>query len=39
LSEKESKEEKQTTRMRPLTFNVKPKLEEDKHVYLATINN
>ncbi len=25
--------------MGPLTFNVNPKLEEDKHVYLATVNN
>jgi hypothetical protein len=39
LSEKGDKEEKQTTRMGPLTFNISPKLEEDKHVYLATINN
>jgi hypothetical protein len=38
-SEKESEEEKQTTRMGPLTFDVNPKLEEDKHVYLAAINN
>jgi hypothetical protein len=39
LSEKGDKEEKQTTRMGPLTFDVNPKLKEDKHVYLATINN
>jgi hypothetical protein len=39
LSEKESKEEKQTKRMGPLTFDVNPKLEEDKYVYLATIGN
>ncbi len=39
LSEKESKEEKQTTRMGPLTFNVNPKLKEDKHVYLAAVDN
>ncbi len=39
LSEKGDKEEKQTTRMRPLTFDVNPELEEDKHVYLAAINN
>jgi hypothetical protein len=39
LSEKEDKEEKQTTRMGPLTFNVNPKLKEDKHVYLAAVNN
>ncbi len=38
-SEKESKEEKQTTRMGPLTFDVNPKLEEDKHVYLAAVDN
>jgi hypothetical protein len=25
--------------MGPLTFNVDPKLKEDKHVYLAAINN
>ncbi len=25
--------------MRPLTFDVNPKLEEDKHDYLATVNN
>jgi hypothetical protein len=39
LSEKGDKEEKQTTRMGPLTFDVNPKLKEDKHVYLATVNN
>ena len=39
LSEKGDKEEKQTTRMVPLTFNVNPKLKEDKHVYPAAINN
>ncbi len=38
-SEKRDKEEKQTTRMGPLTFNVNPELEEDKHVYLAAIDN
>jgi hypothetical protein len=38
-SEKKSKEKKQTTRMGPLTFKVNPKLEEDKHVYLATVVN
>jgi hypothetical protein len=37
--EKESKEEKQTTRMGALTFEVNPKLEEDNHVYLATVDN
>jgi hypothetical protein len=39
LSEKESEEEKHTTRMGPLTFNINPKLKEDKHVYLAAVNN
>jgi hypothetical protein len=38
-SGKGDKEEKQTTRMGPLTFNVNPKLEEDKHVYLAAVDN
>jgi hypothetical protein len=37
-SEKKSKEEKQTTRIGPLTFDVNPKLEEDKHVYLAAVD-
>jgi hypothetical protein len=32
LSEKESKEETQTTRMGPIIFDVNPKLKEDKHV-------
>ncbi len=35
MSVKGDKEEKQTTRMGPLTFNINPELEEDKHVYLA----
>ncbi len=39
LSEKESNREKQTTRMGPLTFDINPKLEEDKHVYLATVDD
>ncbi len=39
LSEKGDKEEKQTTRMGPLTFNVNPKLKEDEHVYLAAVDN
>jgi hypothetical protein len=39
LSEKGDKEEKQTTRMGPLTFDVNPELKEDEHVYLAAINN
>jgi hypothetical protein len=38
-SEKGDKEEKQTTRMGPLTFDVNPKLEEDKHVNLAAVND
>jgi hypothetical protein len=38
-SEKGDKEEKQTTRMRPLTFDVNSELKEDKHVYLATVND
>ncbi len=38
-SENKSKEEKQTTRMGPLTFDVNPELEEDKHVYLAAVDN
>jgi hypothetical protein len=38
-SEKGDKEEKQTTRMGPLTFIVNPELKEDKHVYLAAIND
>ncbi len=37
--EKESKEEKQTKRMGPHTFDVNPKLEEDEHVYLAAVDN
>jgi hypothetical protein len=39
LSGKGDKEEKKTTRMRPLTFDVNPELEEDKHVYLASVDN
>ncbi len=39
LSEKGDKEEKQTTRMGPLTFDINPKLKEDKHVYLAAVND
>jgi hypothetical protein len=38
-SEKGDKKEKQTTRMGPLTFNVNPKLEEDKHIYLAAVDD
>ncbi len=39
LSEKGDKEEKQTTKMGPPTFNINPELKEDKHVYLDAINN
>ncbi len=39
LSENESKEEKQTTRMGPLTFDVNLELKEDNNIYLATVNN
>jgi hypothetical protein len=38
-SGKGDKEEKETTRMGPLTFDVNPKLEEDEHVYLAAVND
>jgi hypothetical protein len=38
-SEKGGKEEKQTTRMGPLTFDVNPELEEDEHVYLAAVDD
>ncbi len=38
-SEKEGKEETQTTRMRPLTFDINPELKEDEHVYLAAIDD
>jgi hypothetical protein len=39
LSGKGDKEEKETTRMGPLTFDVNPKLEEDEHVYLAAVDD
>jgi hypothetical protein len=39
LSEKEDKEERQTMRMGPLTFNINPKLEEDEHIYLPAVDN
>jgi hypothetical protein len=39
LSEKGDKEEKQTTRMGPLTFDVNPELKKDEHVYLATVDD
>ncbi len=38
-SEKVDKEEKQTTRMGPLTFDVNPELEEDKHIYQAAVKD
>jgi hypothetical protein len=38
-SEKEAKEEKQTTRMGPLTFDVNAELKEDKHIYLAAVDD
>jgi hypothetical protein len=39
LSGKGDKEEKETTRLEPLTFDVNPELEEDEHIYLAAVNN
>jgi hypothetical protein len=39
LSRKGEKEEKETTRIGPLCFDVNPKLEEDKHVYLAAVDD
>ncbi len=38
-SGKGDKEKKETTRMGPLTFNINPELEEDKHVYLAAVDD
>ncbi len=38
-SEKGDKEEKQTTRMGPLTFDVNPELEDDERVYLAAVDD
>ncbi len=38
-SGKVDKEEKESTRMGPLTFDVNHELEEDKHVYLAAVDN
>ncbi len=38
-SGKGDKEEKETTRMGPLTFDVNLKLEEDEHVYLAAVDD
>jgi hypothetical protein len=39
LSEKGDKEEKQTTRMGPLSFDVNPELKEDRHIYLAAVDD
>jgi hypothetical protein len=39
LSEKGDKEEKVTTRMGLLTFDVNPELELDEHVYLVAVDN
>ncbi len=39
LSEKGDKGEKQTTRMGPLTSGINPALKEDKHVYLASVDD
>jgi hypothetical protein len=38
-SEKDHKKGKQTTRMGPLTFDINPKLEDSKHVYLAAVDD
>ena len=38
-SGKGDKEEKETTRMGLLTFDINPKLEEDEHVYLAAVDD
>ncbi len=38
-SGKGDKEEKETTRMGPLTFDVNPELEDDEYVYLAAIKD
>ncbi len=38
-SGKGDKEEKETTRMGLLTFDINPKLEEDEHVYLPAVDN
>jgi hypothetical protein len=38
-SERESKREMQTTRMGPLTFDVSPQLDKDKHVYLSAADD
>jgi hypothetical protein len=37
--EKESKTKMQTTRMGPLTFDLNPQLEVDKHVFLSTADD
>jgi hypothetical protein len=39
LSVKGNKEEKQTTRIGLLTFEINPELKEDEHVYLAAVDN
>jgi hypothetical protein len=39
LSGKGDKEEKETTRMGLLTFDIDPKLEDNKHVYLAAVDD
>ncbi len=39
LLEKGDKEEKQTMRMGPLTFDVNPKHKDDKHIYLVAVHN
>jgi hypothetical protein len=39
LSGKGDKEEKETTRMGPLTVDVNPELEVDEHVYLAAVDD
>ncbi len=38
-SEKGDKDEKETTRMGLLTFDVNLELEEDKHVYLTAVDD
>jgi hypothetical protein len=37
--ERESKKETLATRMGPLTFDVNPQLKEDKHAYLADVDD
>jgi hypothetical protein len=38
-SGKGDKEEKETARMGPLTFDISPELEEDEHVFLTTVDD